>query len=138
MKVRSYARIMGFLYLFIGVLGFVPGAIYSPHPGDPRLVLDVGYGRLFNLLPVNVLHNLIHIAIGAWALGAARDASKAQAFARASAIVFGVLAVLGLLPGLNTFFGIMPIFGQDVWLNALSAAASVAVGQSTARHRRVA
>jgi hypothetical protein len=26
---------------------------------------------------------------------------------------------MGLIPGLNTFFGLMPLYGNNVWFNAL-------------------
>jgi hypothetical protein len=32
-----------------------------------------------------------------------------------------VLTVFGLIPGLNTLFGLTPLFGHDVWLHALTA-----------------
>jgi hypothetical protein len=42
-------------------------------------------------------------------------------FARALAILYGLLAVLGLIPGLNTLFGMVPLHGHDVWLHAGTA-----------------
>jgi hypothetical protein len=35
--------------------------------------------------------------------------------------LYGLLAILGLIPGTNTLFGLVPIYGHDVWLHALSA-----------------
>jgi hypothetical protein len=29
--------------------------------------------------------------------------------------------VAGLVPGLNTMFGLVPLFGNDIWLHALLA-----------------
>ena len=42
-------------------------------------------------------------------------------FARGLTVVYGVLAVMGLIPVLNTTFGLIPIFGHDVWLHAGTA-----------------
>jgi len=39
-----------------------------------------------------------------------------------------VLTVMGLLPGLHTMMGLVPIFGHDVWLHALSSALGVYFG----------
>lgn len=41
---------------------------------------------------------------------------------------YGALAVMGLIPGLDTLFGLVPIFGHDVWLHAVTAAAAVYFG----------
>jgi hypothetical protein len=37
------------------------------------------------------------------------------------AIIYAVLVVMGLVPALNTTFGLIPIHGNDVWLHALLA-----------------
>jgi hypothetical protein len=40
---------------------------------------------------------------------------------RAVAVIYGLLTVLGLLPATNTTFGLIPIYGNDVWLHAVLA-----------------
>lgn len=49
-------------------------------------------------------------------------------FNRAFAIVYGVFAFMGLLPYTNTMFGLVPLYGHNVWLNALSAIAAAYYG----------
>jgi hypothetical protein len=44
------------------------------------------------------------------------------------AIVYAASAIMGLLPFTNTTFGLMPIFGNNVWFNALTAAAAAYFG----------
>ena len=39
-----------------------------------------------------------------------------------------MVAVLGLLPQTNTTFGLIPIYGADVWLHAVIAAAAAYFG----------
>jgi hypothetical protein len=51
------------------------------------------------------------------------------------AVIFGVLTVMGLIPGLNTVFGLIPLFGHDIWLHALTAIAAAYFGF---RERRMA
>ena len=41
--------------------------------------------------------------------------------------VYAVLAVMGLVPALNTVFGFIPIHGHDVWLHAVIALAAALV-----------
>lgn len=118
--IRKFALVFGIIYVLAGVAGFLPGL--STHPGSaPPLALQVSYGYLLGLFPVNAVHNLAHIAIGAWGLVASRSLPGARLFARGLAVIYGALAVLGLIPATNTLFGLAPIFGHDIWLHALSA-----------------
>lgn len=48
--------------------------------------------------------------------------------ARTIAILFAVLAVMGLFPRLDTLFGLMPLHGHDIWLHAGTAALAAYVG----------
>lgn len=121
MTARNFALVIGIVYLAVGVLGFIP-ALISPPPGDaPGVGITSFHGYLFGLFPINLMHNLVHLAIGAWGVAAARSGTGARAYAQALAIIFAVLAVMGLIPGLNTVFGIVPIHGHDVWLHAGTA-----------------
>ena len=121
MTTRNFALIAGIVYLAAGVLGFVPPLLFAP-PGDaPGLAITAFYGYLLGLFPVNLIHNLVHLVIGAWGLAAARSAAGALTYARTLAILYGVLAVMGLIPGMGTLFGLAPIHGHDVWLHAFTA-----------------
>ena len=126
--VRTFALVAGVAYVAVGLLGFIPGITQPPPAGAPDLVLDAGYGYLLGLFPINVLHNLVHLAIGAWGAAAYRSFGAARLFARGLAALYGLLTVLGLLPVLNTTLGLIPIFGHDVWLHALTAAAAAYFG----------
>lgn len=126
--VRYFALILGVVYLAIGVLGFFPAALQPPGPAAPSLAVDAGYGRLLGLFPVNVLHNIVHLAVGLWGLLAYRSLGGSVGFARGLAIFYGVLAIMGLIAALNTTFGLIPIFGHDVWLHALTALAAAYFG----------
>jgi hypothetical protein len=118
--IRTFALIFGILYVLVGIAGFIPGL--STHPTDAHnLAVDTGYGHLMGLFPINILHNIVHLAIGAWGILASRSVGGARFFAKALAIIYGLLAIMGLIPGMNTTFGLIPIYGHDVWLHALSA-----------------
>lgn len=119
MATRYFALIAGVLYGLVGILGFVPGML-RPAAGPP-LTIDGGYGLLFGLFPVNVLHNLVHLGLGVWGIAAYSSFGKARTYAASIAVIYGVLTIMGLIPGLNTVFGLIPIHGHDVWLHALTA-----------------
>ena len=128
MTTQTFARAFGWLYLAVGLLGFFPG-IVQPIPADaPHLAAAVAYGYLLGLFPINLLHNLVHIGVGAWGLASAGSLMTAKRFAKGLAIFYGALAIMGLIPVLNTTFGLIPIYGHDVWLHALTAAVAAYVG----------
>jgi hypothetical protein len=128
MNTRNFVLTIGILYLLVGALGFLPALVSAPHAGAPSVTVDTGYGYLLGLFPVNGLYNLFHLAIGALALGAYRSLSSSTLFTRGIAILFGVLAVMGLIPMLSTTFGLIPLFGHNVWLHAATAAIAAYFG----------
>ena len=121
MTARSFALAAGLAYMLVGALGFLPGITQPPPAGAPDLAVDSGYGYLLGLFPINLLHNLVHLAVGIVGLAAYRSRGGARAFARGLAVFYGLLAVMGVIPGLNTTLGLIPIFGHDIWLHALTA-----------------
>lgn len=128
MNIKSFTFAAGLLFIIIGIVGFIPGLLQQPHFSDPDLVVDSSYGRLFGLFPVNALHNVVHLILGGWGVVASSDILSARRYCRFNALFYGVLVIMGLIPGLNTFFGLIPIFGHDVWLHALFVAATAYYG----------
>jgi hypothetical protein len=121
MSTRTFAFVAGLLYLGAGILGFIPGITVPPPAGAPPLVVEESYGYILGLFPVNLLHNFVHIGIGMWGLLAYSSAAMARMFAVSIALIYGLLAILGLLPQAHTLFGFVPLFGHDVWLHAGTA-----------------
>lgn len=115
----------------------MPAAL-SPAPADaPKTSVPLLHGYLFGVFAVNVLHSVVHIAIGIAGLFAWRSDHVGQGlrapklFARVLTAVTGGLALLGVTPGLNTLFGLVPLHGHDVWLHAASAAFAAYFGWRT-------
>ncbi|CUS39687.1 DUF4383 domain-containing protein [Candidatus Nitrospira nitrificans] len=123
MTSRTFAQIIGVLFLAVGVMGFIPLLVSTPHPNAvPGLSADDGYGLLFGLFPVNWIHNLVHLGVGIAGLSAASSVSKANGFARGLAWLYGILTVMGTIPLLSMTFGLVPLHGWDVWLHGGTAA----------------
>lgn len=128
MPSKTFAIVMGVIFLMVGLLGFFPGLVTAPSTDAPHISLDTGYGNLMGLFPINVLHNIVHLAVGLWGVVAYRSVSGSLSFARGLAVFYGALTIMGFIPGLNTTFGLIPIFGHDIWLHAISAGAAAYVG----------
>jgi hypothetical protein len=91
-------------------------------------MVDQGAAHLLGLFPVNVPHNLVHVGFGVWGLLAYRNTGAAVAYARVVAIVYALLMILGLIPGLNTVAGLVPLHGNDIWAHGLLAAGAAYFG----------
>jgi len=127
MTVKTFALIAGIVYLALGMLGFVP-QLLTPVGDAPPLRLAAYHGYLLGLFPVNFMDNLAHLAVGAWGIAAARSVGGAKAYSKTMATLLAVLTVLGLMPATNTLFGLIPIYGMDVWLHAGTAVAAAFCG----------
>lgn len=121
MSTRNFALGAGIVYLLVGICGFVPAFVTAPPAHAPHLIVNHSYGYLFGLFPVNVLHNIVHLAIGAWGLASYRKANGPIVFAKGVAIIYALFTVMGLLPFLKITGGLIPLFGHDVWLHALTS-----------------
>jgi hypothetical protein len=118
MNTRTFALIWGVGFLLVGLSGFLMAGNGTPHPD---LKMTHGYGEALGLFPINTLHNIVHLAFGVWGLLAYRSHGGARTYARAVAIVYALFIVMGLIDGLNTTFGLVPLYGNDVWLHILLA-----------------
>lgn len=127
MATKRFALIVGIIYLLVGIAGFFPALLGTPDPAH-NVNLGVLHGDLFGLFPVNIAHTLVHLGLGAWGIAATRTDGAAIVYARSLAVIFAVLAVMGLFPGLNTVFGLLPLHSHDIWLHAGTAAVSAYFG----------
>lgn len=128
MQLRYVALTIGILFLLLGLAGFVPAfvsipdaAANAPIQGSSNM-LNTGYGYLFGLFPTNYLHNAVHLAVGVLGIAAATSLSGSIVYLQGFAIAYVLIAFMGLLPITNTTFGTMPIYGDNVWFNALTGA----------------
>jgi hypothetical protein len=112
--VSTFARVFGVIFVLVGVLGFVPAAMSD--------------GMLLGLFPVNTVHNIVHILLGLWGLLAGGTATGAIGYFKALTVIYGLLAVLGLIPATQDLFGLAPIHGNDVWLHGVLALAAAYFG----------
>jgi hypothetical protein len=68
MTTRTFSLVVGIVFLLVGLLGFIDALKSLPPTDAPTLSVSAGYGYLFGLFPVNILHNFVHLGIGVWGL----------------------------------------------------------------------
>ena len=135
MSVRRFALLLGVVFLLVGVLGFIPPLLRAPAGGHQGHALRVNAfdGYLLGLFHVNVLHSAVHVLFGVMGIAMSRSFDSARLYARIVAVAYALLTVMGLVPALDTVFGLIPIHGHDVWLHAAIAAACAYFGFLGAR-----
>ena len=119
---RMVVLAFGAVYVVVGVLGFLGEPIVTD---ASHANMESASGDLLGLFPINMLHNVVHLAIGAFLLWGATQHDRAVLAAR---VVGGVYLVVGLLGFVAPdTFGLMPIGGNDIWLHLASAAVLLGV-----------
>lgn len=109
---KSYAVVFGAVYTLVGILGF----FVSTTLASADLIV----------FPVNVLHNIAHLALIGIPGLVAYFTGRTVGYARAMAVLFAILVVAGFLP--QPLLGIIPLGGWDIALHALSGIAAAAAG----------
>ena len=109
---RTVAAVFGAVYLLVGILGFV--------------LVSGGEGDLFGLFPVNALHNIVHILLGAILLYGSMSFAAAIQTTRGVGAVLVILGILGFIA--TDGFGLVPLGGNDIWLHLASGAILLATG----------
>lgn len=137
MLLSRYVLVFGLVYIAFGIFGFLPIA-KTPAPMDfPELTLNQSYGLLFGLFVVNTITNILHIALGAWALIIGQNQKAMRIFTLISAAILTALTLFGFLPGADTLWGIAPLFGHVIWIHGLSAVAAwYVIYQSTRQSQK--
>lgn len=107
------ALVFGIVFLLVGILGLL-----TENGMSMNADMETS-GMLLGLFPVNLLHNLVHLAFGVWGLLAARSHDGARTFGKVGAVVYAVLVLLAFVD--PTTFGLVPIGGNDIWLHAILA-----------------
>lgn len=120
--VRIVVLVFGVVYVLVGVLGFLGDPIVADATHDTMPSAD---GDLLGIFPINMLHNVVHLLIGAALLYGATAHAQAVLMAR---IVAGIYLVVGLLGFVAPdTFGLMPIGGPDILLHLATAAILIGV-----------
>lgn len=125
---RYFVLVVGAAFIAAGVAGFLPFFTVHPPADAPHLLVDTSYGLLLGLFPVNIIHNLFHFGMGVLGVLAFRSYSAALQFSRFLGITLGVLTVMGLIPALQTGFGLWPLYGHDIWLHGIESAIGIYLG----------
>src|SRR5215207_10013570 len=114
-----YCLLAGLALLLAGVFGFISDSSFDTGDGVQ--------GDLFLGFEVNAIHNLIHVASGLVLLAASPKPLSARAVALGFGLVYGLVAIIGLIDG-EDVLGLIPINPADNVLHVALAALGVITG----------
>ena len=123
MRLRNFALIYGVVNALLGLMGMVPGITTSPPAGAPPM-MDSTHGYMMGIFPTNMAHNIEHLVVGLAGIAVFRSFGASRIYAWIATVLFGLKAVMGLIPGANSMFGMMPMWGADVPLHLVLALAA--------------
>lgn len=131
--VQDVARLVGVVFLVVGVAGFVPGLTTNLYDGLEFAGSD-GTSELLGTFAVSVLHNIVHGLFGLAGLALAATPSGARAYLLGGGAIYLALSLLGLVGGGDW----LPMDRADDWLHLALGAGMVAVGVVATRRSEAA
>jgi hypothetical protein len=125
---QGYCLAAGAVLLLIGILGFLADASFDTSGTTDADVRGNADGQLqgdgFLGFEVNGWHNVVHLLSGLVLLAAFRRRGPAKAVALGFGVVYGIVAIIGLIDG-NDVLGIIPINAADSVLHIALAALGI-------------
>ena len=131
--VQNGARLVGAVFLLVGIAGFIPGITTNLYEGL-EFAGDDGTSELLGVFEVSVLHNIVHGLFGIAGLALAATASGARTYLIGGGAVYLALFLLGIVGGGDW----IPVNDADNWLHLLLGAGMIGLGVLTTRESRVA
>ena len=128
--VQNVARLLGIVFLLVGILGFVPGVTTELYEGLD-FAGDDSQAELLGIFQVSVLHNIVHLLFGVAGLALAGTSSGARMYLLGGGALYLALWLLGLIGGLDW----VPANTADNWLHLVLGVAMIGAGVVLTRDR---
>jgi hypothetical protein len=132
---RLSARVVGVVFLLVGVLGFIPGIT-----SDYDTMGAAGHGSMAMLLgvfQVSILHNIVHLLFGVAGIALSRTDSGARNYLVGGGVIYLVLWLYGLVIDQNSSANFVPLNTADNWLHLVLGLGMIGLGVALSRRRGV-
>ena len=130
--VQNVARLVGAVFLLVGIAGFIPGLTTNLYDGLEFAGND-GNAELLGLFQVSILHNIVHGLFGFAGLALAATPGGARSFLVGGGAIYIVLWLLGILGGADW----IPSNRADDWLHLVLGVGMIGIGVALTRENRV-
>lgn len=129
--VRRAAIIVSWVFVLVGLLGFVPGI--TTNYGDLGFAGHQSEAKLLGVFQVSVLHNLVHLLYGVVGLALARTVAGARTYLIGGGAIYLVLWLYGLVVDHDSGANFIPLNMADNWLHLFLGVGMIALGLLTTR-----
>ncbi len=132
--VQTVARIVGIVFLLVGILGFIPGITTNY-----ETLMIAGHeseALLLGLFQVSILHNIVHFLYGVAGVLLARTFDGARNYLIWGGVVYLVLWLFGLFIPHDQPINFVPLNGADNWLHLFLGIGMIALGLIFGRRDR--
>lgn len=127
--VQQAARLVGIVFLLVGIAGFIPGITTELYDGLD-FAGDGSEAELLGIFQVSVLHNIVHALFGVGIFMAATP-EGARTYLLGAGAIYIVLFLLGIIGGADW----VPVNDADDWLHLGLGVGLLALGFLLTRDR---
>jgi hypothetical protein len=120
-------------FLVVGVLGFVP--VVTTDVDAIALMGHESGAELFGIFQVSVLHNLLHLVLGAAGLVLMRSPGRAKFFLVGGGVAYLALWVYGVAVDRASPANVVPVNAADNWLHLGLGVAMMLLGLAVSSDR---
>jgi hypothetical protein len=131
--VRNATKVVGAVFLLVGILGFVPG-ITSNYDAMELAGHESG-AELLGIFQVSILHNIVHLLFGVAGLAMAGTVRSATTYLLAGGVIYLVLAVYGTVVGQRSDGNFVPVNSADDLLHLVLGLGMLGLGLMGLRAR---
>ncbi|WP_345751666.1 DUF4383 domain-containing protein [Microbacterium rhizophilus] len=120
------ALVYSIVFVLIGIGGFIPGLTSGVE--SLELAGHSSEAMLFGVFQVSILHNVVHLVLGAVGLAAAGTFGRSRAYLILGGAVYALLWLYGLFVPHDHDANIVPLNAADNWLHLALAITMVGLG----------
>lgn len=125
-SIETTALAVGAVFALVGILGFIPGV--TTNYAEMSFAGPDSGAMLLGVFQVSILHNIVHLLIGAAGLLMGRTVPQSRYFLIGGGAVYLVLWLYGLLIDQGSAANFVPLNTADNWLHLVLGVAMVALG----------
>ena len=132
---QKAARLVGIVFLLVGVLGFIPGITQNFE--DIKFAGHNSDAELLGIFQVSILHNIVHLLFGVAGLALSRTWDGAKRFFLGGGVLYLVLFLYGVVTSQRSGANFVPMNKEDDILHLGLGLGMLALGLALSRERRV-
>jgi hypothetical protein len=130
---QKAARLVGIVFLLVGVLGFIPGI--TTNYGDMKFAGNTSDAELLGIFQVSILHNIVHLLFGVAGLALSRTWDGARKFLIGGGAIYLVLGIYDAIVKQSVDGNFLPSNNGDTVLHLALGVGMLGLGYALSRRR---